>query len=86
VEPPSLYLQEISQILSNIGVEVEINIGEGEVVDSIINVADRGDYDLLVVGIRVGKLRRAALAQSMTRRILMKAVRPALVFKIPAPR
>src|SRR5579884_634046 len=79
------YLQEVRQILQNLGLRVETKIAEGEIVSTILKEAYEGSYDLLVLGTRVGNLREAFLTNSVTSQVLSQVDRPVLILHIRPP-
>jgi len=81
----AVYLQEVLQILEHLGIEAEIKTGAGEPVQAILDEAQEGSYDLLVLGTRVGNLREAFLTQSVTSEILSNTDRPVLVLHVRPP-
>ena len=81
----AVYLQEVLQILENLGIDAAIKIGGGEPVQAILNQAEEGNYDLLVLGTRFGNLREAFLTRSVTSEILSKIDRPILVYHVRPP-
>jgi sulfate transport system ATP-binding protein len=81
----AVYLQEVLQILENLGINTEIKNGTGETVSAILEEATGRDYDLLVLGTRVGNLREAFLTQSVTSEILSRIDLPVLVLHVKPP-
>ncbi|MGB3940018.1 MAG: ATP-binding cassette domain-containing protein [Candidatus Manganitrophaceae bacterium] len=81
----SLYLQEVFHIFQSLGIHVEMKIGEGEIIGTIVKELYEGNYDLLILGTRVGNIREAFLTDSITTQILSLADRPVLILHIRPP-
>lgn len=80
-----LYLQEVLRILQSLGLRVEMKVGEGEIIGTILKEAYEGSYDLLVLGTRIGNLREAFLTDSVTSQVLSQVDRPVLILHIRPP-
>lgn len=83
LEKPPVFLQEVLQILTSIGLNVRIKIGEGEVISAILKEADAGNYNLLVLGTRAGS--PGFLGESVTSQVLAQTDKAVLVLHIRPP-
>ncbi len=74
-------LQELSDNLKNEGIENEIILQTGEVVDTILDVADEKDIDFTIIGSHKHGLLDMLLIGSTTEKVIQKANRSVLVVK-----
>ncbi len=74
-------LDEAVDILAEVGVRAETILTAGNPAEEIINAADDGDYDVILVGIRGKSAVRRFLIGSVADRVVRHATVPVLVVR-----
>lgn len=77
--PEGEILQQDIQILERLGVHPKPKVRHGLVVDEILDEAQVGDYDLIVIGAHRSNGWPSILLDDLARQIVLKADRPVLV-------
>lgn len=76
-----VHLQQAIEILAALGVHARASVQHGFVVDEILAEAERGDYDLVVVGVNVANGVMRYVLDDITHQILTRIARPFLITK-----
>jgi len=77
------HLRQAQRFLSSLGVENEASIIRGPLVETIANEAERGDYDLVVIGAPAPQTRRNVRSRDHAAGIVGATRRPVLVVPMP---
>ncbi len=79
--PEGALLHEDLQLLRGKGAQVEAKIRHGFVVDEILDEANSGDYDLVVIGAHRGEGWQRILLDDLARKLIAEVDRPILVVR-----
>lgn len=79
--PEGEWLQQDLQMLARLTVTPQPKIRHGFVVDEILEEAQSGEYDLVVIGANRGEGWRRILLDDLAHQIIVKADRPVLVVR-----
>lgn len=79
--PEAEVLQQDLQVLERPGIRVHAKVRHGLVVDEILEEAQTGDYDLVVIGAHRGASWQRILLDDLAHKILVEMDRPVLVVR-----
>lgn len=79
--PMAQHLRASAELLTSRGIEAEIEIRHGDVVEAILEEANVGGYDLIVLGAAEGMTWRGLLLGNVTQQIINRASSAVLVVK-----
>lgn len=79
--PEGELLKQDAQALERPGVRVHLKVRHGLVVDEILDEAQAGDYDLVVIGAHRGEGWQRILLDDLAHKILMQMDRPVVVVR-----
>jgi nucleotide-binding universal stress UspA family protein len=79
--PMAQHLRASAELLTGRGIEAEIEIQHGDVVEAILEEANVGGYDLIVLGAAEGMTWRGLLLGNVTQQIINRAASAVLVVK-----
>lgn len=79
--PMAQHLRHSAEILTDSGIEAEIKVKHGDVVEAILEEAGTGEYDLVVLGSTEGWTLRGLLLGNVTQQIINRAPSAVLVVK-----
>ena len=77
--PEGEWLQRDMDVLAQTDIVIQPRIRHGMVVDEILNEAQEGDYDLIVIGAHQNRGWQRFLLDNLAHQIVVKADRPVLV-------
>jgi len=78
-----LNLRREKETLDQLGIEVEVKVTRGGVLDQILSEVGRGGYDLVVTGSALSRGLRTYVLGDVTREIVNRASCPILVVRSP---
>ncbi len=81
--PMAQHLRHSAEMLTNHGIDAEIKIRHGDVVEAILEEAIQGKYDLIVLGSTEGWTLRGLMLGNVTQQIINRAPCAVLVVKQP---
>jgi nucleotide-binding universal stress UspA family protein len=79
--PEGMLLEHDIETLERLGVHVRAEVRHGLVVDEILSEAQRGDYDLVVIGAYRGEGWQRILLDDLAHKIIVQLDRPVLVVR-----
>jgi nucleotide-binding universal stress UspA family protein len=81
--PIAQHLRQSATLLTEAGIDAEIMVRHGDVVEAILEEADSGKYDLIVLGSTEGWTLRGLMLGNVTQQIINRASCAVLVVKQP---
>ena len=79
--PEGVLLEQELEILERLGVHARAQVRHGLVVDEILGEAQRGNYDLVVIGAYRGEGWQRIILDDLAHRIMVELDRPVLVIR-----
>jgi len=73
------HLAQAQRFLGSLGVRSDVSLAEGQLIETILSVAERGDYDLIVIGAPAPRARQRLRWRDFATQIVSGARRPVLV-------
>ena len=79
--PESRHLHQAAEAMEAAGIQGELKLRHGAIVDEILREARAEDYDLIVLGASLRRPLESLLLGEVTRQVLDRALRPVLVVR-----